>query len=167
LGIVLGYGSACDGYHATSPHPQARGLIRAFDFALKQTFQTSDLNEALIKANEKIAFINAHATASIDNDMIEGKALKNLFPNISVTATKSLTGHCLGAAGAVEACITLICLNENKIPKTKNFDCMDENINLIPVLSNTSIDGSKAAISNSLSFGGCNSVLILGGQNYE
>ena len=159
VGTILGYGSSCDGYHITSPHPEGLGLKRSINFALKQAFASDYLS--------KIAFINAHATASIDNDAVEAKVYNCVFPSVPVNATKSLTGHCLGAAGAVEACLTLISLNEGKIPKTNNFSTPDEKLNLIPVSENTPIPSHKAAVSSSLSFGGCNSVLILGGANYE
>jgi 3-oxoacyl-[acyl-carrier-protein] synthase-1/3-oxoacyl-[acyl-carrier-protein] synthase II len=162
-GMVLGYGSACDGYHITSPHPEGVGLKRSLNFALKQAFASNNPSDYL----SKIAFINAHATSSIDNDAVEAKIYNSVLPDIPVNATKSLTGHCLGAAGAVEACLTLMSLNEGKIPKTNNFLTPDEKLNLIPVLENTAIPLGKAAISSSLSFGGCNSVLILGGADYE
>jgi 3-oxoacyl-(acyl-carrier-protein) synthase len=156
-GTVLGYGSSCDGYHITSPRPDGRGLRKAISFALKQ---------AQLLPSE-IAFINAHATASIDNDLAESKVFNDIFKSIPVSATKGLTGHTLGAAGAVEACLTLINLNEGKITKTKNFEMPDEKINLVPTLENTKIDLDKVAISDSLSFGGCNSALVLGGAHYE
>ncbi|MDR2709381.1 MAG: beta-ketoacyl-[acyl-carrier-protein] synthase family protein [Elusimicrobiota bacterium] len=156
-GFVLGYGTACDAYHLTSPAPDGRGLRRALDFAIKSAKISKD----------DIAFINAHGTASIDNDLVEGKVYNEILNNIPVEATKSLTGHCLGAAGAVEACLTLISLNNSKICKTKNFQEVDEKINLRPVCKDMHIDNSKAALSASLSFGGLNSVLVLGGQAYE
>ncbi|MDR3049421.1 MAG: beta-ketoacyl-[acyl-carrier-protein] synthase family protein [Elusimicrobiota bacterium] len=149
-GIVLGYGSACDGYHATSPHPDGRGLRKA---------------AASLGDISRLSFINAHATASIDNDTVEAKVFDDLFPNIPISATKSLTGHALGAAGAIEACLTLISLNNGIMPKTKNFKTKDERINMMPTIENIKFDGSKAAISTSLSFGGCNSVLMLGGAS--
>ncbi|AKL98314.1 beta-ketoacyl-[acyl-carrier-protein] synthase family protein [Endomicrobium proavitum] len=157
IGAVLGYGNACDGYHTTSPEPSGRGLRKALNFALRQSN---------IKF-ENIAFINAHATGTQDNDMAEAVVFNSVLKNIPVSATKSLTGHTLGAAGAVEACISLICLNEGKIPAVKNFITVDDKLNLVPALLTQKIDNSKAAISDSLAFGGCNAVLALGGKNYE
>lgn len=157
LGSVLGYGNACDGYHATSPEPEGRGLKKALIFALKQ----AEINK------ENISFINAHATGTFDNDLAEAKVINSLLPDVLVTATKGYTGHTLGAAGAVEACISLICLNEQKVPKTNNFDTVDETLNIMPVLGNLNIDKNKAAVSNSLAFGGCNASLVLGGKDYE
>ncbi|MDR2772059.1 MAG: beta-ketoacyl-[acyl-carrier-protein] synthase family protein [Elusimicrobiota bacterium] len=156
-GTVLGYGTACDGYHITSPHPQGRGLTKALNFALPQAAISPD----------KISFINAHGTASIDNDAVEAKVFNSLLKGIPVNATKGLTGHALGAAGAIEACLSLIALNTAKVPKTKNFKTIDDNLDLVPTTQNINIDPTKAAVSTSLSFGGCNSVLILGGKNYE
>jgi len=156
-GVVLGYGNACDGYHNTAPHPDARGLRKAVDFALKQAKKTAS----------DLSFINAHATGTIDNDAAEAKVFSSVLKGVPVSATKSRTGHALGAAGAVEACLALACINEGKIPPTANFENPDENLNFSPVCELTEIDCSKPAMSNSLSFGGCNSVLILGGRNYE
>lgn len=156
-GAVLGYGNACDGYHPTAPEPGGRGLRKAADFAVRQA--------AIDK--EKIAFINAHATATPDNDAAEAKVFNELFGGIPVSATKSSTGHALGAAGAVEACISLICLNGGRIPKTNNFTAPDENLGLTPVTAHTDIDKKKAALSDSLAFGGCNACLIIGGKDYE
>ena len=157
VGTVLGYGNACDGYHATAPEPEGRGLQKAVSFALAQAGLTK----------EKIAFINAHATGTADNDAAEAKVFNALLKNVLVTATKSYTGHALGAAGAIEACLSLICLNEGKLPGANNFENIDEAINLVPVLGALNIDKTKAAISDSLAFGGCNSCLVLGGKEYE
>ncbi|MCL2334560.1 MAG: beta-ketoacyl-[acyl-carrier-protein] synthase family protein [Endomicrobia bacterium] len=156
-GYVLGYGNACDGYHATAPEPDGRGLRKAVSFALNQ----AGINK------ERVAFINAHATGTRDNDAAEAKVFNSLLKGISVSATKSRTGHALGAAGAVEACLTLICLNENRIPKTINFSTPDETLDIVPVRENIGIEPKKAAVSTSLAFGGCNAALVLGGKEYE
>ena len=157
FGTVLGYGNACDGYHATAPEPEGRGLRKAVDFAMKQAGISK----------ENLAFINAHATGTADNDLAESKVLSSMLKGVPVTATKGYTGHALGAAGAVEALISLICLNELKIPKTNNFETVDEKLGIVPVLENTDIEKNKAALSDSLAFGGCNSCIILGGRDYE
>jgi 3-oxoacyl-[acyl-carrier-protein] synthase-1/3-oxoacyl-[acyl-carrier-protein] synthase II len=157
FGTVLGYGNACDGYHATAPEPEGRGLRKAVEFAMKQAGI----------AKENLAFINAHATGTVDNDAAESKVFNSVLGGVLVTATKSFTGHALGAAGAIEACLSLICLNELKVPKTGNFDTVDENLNIVPVLENAAIEKNKAALSDSLAFGGCNACLILGGAEYE
>jgi 3-oxoacyl-(acyl-carrier-protein) synthase len=150
-GFVLGYGNCADAYHATAPDPQGKGLKKAVSFAL---------NRAGLE-KENIAFINAHATGTKDNDAAEAAVFNSLLKGVPVSATKSLTGHTLGAAGAVEACLTLICLNCSKIPATHNFQTPDENIGLIPAILETKIN-SKYAVSTSLAFGGCNAALALG-----
>lgn len=156
-GLVLGYGNSCDGYHSTAPDPQGRGLKKAVSFAFKQ---------AGIDKNQ-IAFINAHATGTLDNDAAESEVFKSLADSVPVMATKSMTGHTLGAAGAVEACISLICLNNKKVPAIKNLKNPDEKLNINPILKEMQIDGTKAALSTSLAFGGCNAALIIGGKDYE
>ncbi|MDR1696572.1 MAG: beta-ketoacyl-[acyl-carrier-protein] synthase family protein [Endomicrobium sp.] len=156
-GFVLGYGNICDGYHQTSPEPSGKGMKKAVEIALNQSgLKTGD-----------IAFVNAHATGTEDNDSAESAALNEVLNGVPVTATKSKTGHALGAAGAIEACLTLICLNEQKIPAAENFQTADKKLNLIPVLKDTKITGGKAAVSDSLGFGGCNAALVLAGREYD
>ncbi|MCL2390482.1 MAG: beta-ketoacyl-[acyl-carrier-protein] synthase family protein, partial [Endomicrobia bacterium] len=154
IGLVLGYGNACDAYHQTSPEPNGRGIKKALENAL---------NQSGLKPGD-ISFINAHATGTLDNDSAESLALNAILKGVPVTATKSKTGHALGAAGAIEACLTLICLNEQKIPAVENFKTADENLELVPVSKNTEIKNAKAAVSNSLGFGGCNAALVLGSR---
>jgi 3-oxoacyl-[acyl-carrier-protein] synthase-1/3-oxoacyl-[acyl-carrier-protein] synthase II len=156
-GSVLAYAQRADGYHLTAPDPCGAGLRAAIETALAQ---------AKI-AKDNIAFINSHATATQDNDKVEAKVFNEILGGVKVCATKGLTGHCLGAAGAIEAVITLISLNESLAPKAKNFSCPDEKLNISPLIENTKINKAQAAISDSLSFGGINSVLVLGGGHYE
>jgi 3-oxoacyl-[acyl-carrier-protein] synthase-1/3-oxoacyl-[acyl-carrier-protein] synthase II len=150
-GILLGYGNAADAYHATAPEPGGRGLSKAVASALDEAKLTK----------ESIAFINAHATGTKDNDAAEAKVFNSLLYGVPVSATKGFTGHALGAAGAIEACLSLICLGEGKIPKTKNFETYDESIALCPVSKETKIETAKAAVSTSLAFGGCNAAIVL------
>jgi 3-oxoacyl-(acyl-carrier-protein) synthase len=150
-GMLTGYGNAADAYHATAPDPEGKGLGKAL---------TSALSEAGV-SKENVAFVNAHATGTKDNDAAEAKVFNSLLNGVPVCATKGFTGHALGAAGAVEACISLICLKEGKIPKTKNFEVPDESLGLCPVNQETPIDKTKAAISASLAFGGCNAAIVL------
>lgn len=153
LGYLRGYGTCADAYHATSPDPQGRGLKTAFNMALKNL----QINK------EDIAFINAHGTGTQDNDAAEAKVFNELFSGVRVMASKSHTGHTLGAAGAVEAALTLMALNEGVIPPSANFLAEDPALNLVPVLKSTPTNGKKIALSNSLAFGGCNSVIVLEG----
>ena len=150
-GYVLGYGNACDAYHQTAPDPEAKGLIKAIDFALK---------EAGLSAGD-LAFINAHGTASTANDPAEGVAFRTLLSGVPVWGSKGVTGHTLGAAGAVEAVLTLEALNQKVIPPTTGFEVFDENVGFTPTTKPTPLQ-KRVALSDSLAFGGCNAAVILG-----
>jgi 3-oxoacyl-[acyl-carrier-protein] synthase-1/3-oxoacyl-[acyl-carrier-protein] synthase II len=158
MGYVLGYGTCCDAYHMTAPDPRGAALKKAIEDALE---------EAGLSALD-LAFINAHGTGTPDNDAVEAKVFNALLPRVPVMASKSHTGHALGAAGAVEAALTLLCLNEGLIAKTARWSAADMALDLIPVLENTPVAaGKNAALSDSLAFGGCNSVVALGGYCHE
>lgn len=151
-GYVRGYGSSADAYHATAPDPAGAGLKRAMHMALRS---------ACVLPKD-IAFINAHGTGTQDNDAAEAKVFNELIPGVPVMATKSKTGHTLGAAGAVEAVLTLISLNKKLVPAATNFLGEDPALGLTPVLKDTVVT-KNIALSNSLAFGGCNSVVVLEG----
>ena len=153
-GYVLGYGNTCDAYHPTAPDPQAYGLKKALAFALK---------ESGLKP-EDLAFINAHGTASPANDSAEALAFNEILPNVPVWGSKGTTGHTLGAAGALEAVLTLQALNKGILPATNGFSIADESLHLIPTIKNTQIT-KRFAVSDSLAFGGCNAALVLGAYN--
>lgn len=155
LGYILGYGNCCDAFHPTAPSPDGIGLKNAISKALKEANLTQ----------QDIAFINAHGTGTLNNDSAEAKVFRDLLPNTPVMATKCHTGHTLGAAGGVEAVLTLMALNKHLIPKTTNFKGYDEELKITPILQNTPIINKNYAISNSLAFGGCNSAIVIGGQN--
>lgn len=150
-GYVLGYGNACDGFHPTAPDPQAVGLQKALSFALQEAGLTS----------QDIAFVNAHGTASQANDSAESVAFHAQLPGVPVWGSKSVTGHTLGAAGAVEAVLTLQALNNRLVPATAGFTEPDEQLNLIPTTKPLPIT-KKFAVSDSLAFGGCNAAVVLG-----
>ena len=153
IASVAGYGSSGDAYHPTGPHPDGAGLIRATRIALK---------EASIKP-EAVSFINAHGTSTVENDKVEGKVIKEIFPkSIAVVSTKSYTGHTLGAAGALEAVLSIQSLIDGQIPKTAGYKNFDEECGIAPTTETTKVQGN-IAISNSLAFGGNNSVLVLKG----
>lgn len=148
--FVCGYGTATDSHHITAPHPQCRGLKSAIDQAFTQAGATwSD-----------VAFCNAHGTGTITNDVAEGRFLLAECPNVPFIATKGATGHTLGAAGAVEAVFTVAHLNRGFLPPSPRFAKMDTTIGVAPVSRLTKIQG-KLAMSQSLAFGGNNSVLLL------
>jgi 3-oxoacyl-(acyl-carrier-protein) synthase len=149
---IAGFGSACDGHHLTAPHPQGRGLDASIQAALAQ----ADI------APGQIAFVNAHGTATQDNDRTEGKVLARRFgTDVVCLSTKGYTGHALGAAGALEAVFTLLGLREMWIPASAGFEERDEDVAVVPVSHRTSIDGDYA-LSTSLAFGGNNAALVIG-----
>ena len=149
--FILGYGSSCDAWHLTAPHPEGKGLRQALELAL---------NNADTKA-EDIAFINAHGTATLNNDLTEGKIIKSLFPQTPFFSTKGHTGHTLGAAGALEAAFTIAMLQTGKIPASAGFSETDPDIGLTPTNCAKDLDG-RLALSQSLAFGGNNAALIFG-----
>lgn len=150
LAFINGYGSSADAYHPTAPHPEGLGLRRAIKTALAEAGVAPD----------GIAFINAHGTSTVDNDKVEGKVIADLFPaHTPVVSTKSYTGHTLGAAGAIEAVLTIKGLRDKRLPATLGFEEGDGVIT--PTVENTPITGTTA-ISNSLAFGGNNAVLVVG-----
>jgi 3-oxoacyl-[acyl-carrier-protein] synthase II len=149
--MLLGYGSACDAYHLIAPAPDGRGLKQAIATAMAAC-QTSVDN---------IAFINAHGTGTPDNDRVESLVLNELLPGVPFLSTKGLTGHTLGAAGAIEAAFTIGCLSDGKIPASAGFETPDPDLPATPVQQETAVDG-MIAISQSLAFGGNNAVVIFG-----
>jgi len=148
---LQGYGSAADAYHLTAPRPDGSGLEESLEKAL---------TEARIHPAD-VCFINAHGTATPDNDKIEGSVLKKIFgPDIKFLSTKGFTGHTLGAAGGLEAAFTASALREGWIPASAGFVHQDDDILLSPVAEKTAIEG-KYAISTSLAFGGNNAALVI------
>ncbi len=151
LGRVLGYGAACDAHHLTAPHPDGRGLVMAVEQALWQAgLEPPDL-----------AFVNAHGTGTRDNDRVEARVLARLLPEVPFFSSKGHTGHTLGAAGAIEAALSLGCLWRDAIPASAGCSEPDPELPASPVLCRTNVSG-KAALSTSLAFGGGNAALILG-----
>ncbi|WP_207261028.1 beta-ketoacyl-[acyl-carrier-protein] synthase family protein [Desulfovibrio sp. Huiquan2017] len=149
-GRVAGYGTCGDAYNLTAPHPEARGLLQALDTALGQARITC----------EDVACVNVHGTGTKANDLVEGHVLRDRFSQSLVFATKGFTGHTLGAAGAMEAAFTLACLERGVLPPSKGFGEPDPAIGLSPVACPTAFSG-RFGLSQSLAFGGNNSVLIL------
>ena len=149
---LLGYGSAGDSYHLTAPRPDGAGLETAISKAL---------SDAGIKPRE-VSFVNAHGTATMDNDLVEGRVLGKIFgAELKMLSTKGFTGHTLGAAGGIEAIFSAAALREGWIPAGAGFDNRDENIPVAPVRQKTNID-ARYALSTSLAFGGNNAALVLG-----
>lgn len=147
--LVAGYGSACDAYHLTAPHPEGRGLKRALAMAMAQSGATP----------ETVAFVNAHGTGTPDNDRVESRVLDEVLPRVPFLSTKGYTGHTLGAAGAIEAVLTVACLERGEIPASAGWAEADPELPGRPVARPT-ITSGPFALSQSLAFGGNNSVIV-------
>jgi len=147
---MAGFGSSCDAHHLTAPHPEGRGLDAAIRTALSQ---------AAIDPPQ-IAFINAHGTGTLDNDLVEGKVIHRIFGAIPFLSTKGYTGHTLGAAGGLEAVFTLLGLRERWIPPSAGFVNPAADIPIVPVRNQTAIFG-EYALSTSLAFGGNNAAVVI------
>ena len=151
---VAGYGTFQDGYNMTAPHPEAAGLRRAVEAAL---------GEAGI-GPEALAFVNAHGTATKDNDQAEGRLFARMLkPGTPVVSTKGYTGHTLGAAGAIEAVLSLACLGEGRLMKSRGFRRFDDAVGIAPSTETLRLAGNYA-LSTSLGFGGSNAALVLKGE---
>ncbi|QOR34630.1 beta-ketoacyl-ACP synthase II [Clostridium sp. 'deep sea'] len=153
-GEVVGYGSTADAYHITAPSPEAEGATNAINLALKS---------ADISAKD-IGYINAHGTSTPMNDKLETLAIKKAFGDyaakVPVSSTKSMTGHLLGAAGAVEAAVCLKALQEGILPPTINYQVSDPECDLDYIANEPRKQQIKYALSNSLGFGGHNVTLV-------
>lgn len=153
--IIDGYGTTCDAEHITSPNPDGLFAQKSMEDAISDADNVS---------KEQIVYINAHGTSTKLNDMCETKAIKNAFGekayDLYVSSTKSMTGHLLGASGAVEAIFTILAMNNSFVPPTINYKVKDEecDLNIVPNV------GVKAnidyALSNSFGFGGHNGTIL-------
>lgn len=153
-GEVCGYGSTCDAYHITAPHPESRGSAQAMRDALA---------EAGYQGTERV-YINAHGTGTPMNDVYETQAIKLSLGEEAahaalVSSTKSMTGHMLGAAGALEALVCLLALEEGVVPPTINLQETDELCDLDYVPNKAVRATIDLALSNSFGFGGHNACL--------
>lgn len=155
LGEVAGYGSSGDAYHITAPPPEAAGAGSAMRAAIEDAGLTL----------ADVDYINAHGTSTPHNDKSETLAIKVLFGprayDIVVGSTKSMTGHLLGAAGAVEAVICVMACRTGRIPPTINFSTKDEDCDLEYAHGGVIERPVSAALSNSFGFGGHNACLVI------
>ena len=163
---LAGYGATADAYHITAPDPSGEGAIRAIEIALA---------DAGVSDKSTVDYINAHGTSTHLNDQMETKAFKTVFGDdgakkISISSTKSMHGHLLGGAGAIEAAITALSIKEGFVPPTINYEKPDLEVDVangeVPLdLDYTPNKGHdrdiRVAISTSLGFGGHNGVLVL------
>ena len=153
-GEVCGYGSTCDAYHITAPHPDGRGGAKAMELAMEEAGYTA----------EDLVYVNAHGTGTEMNDVIETAVIKQALGEDGaraalISSTKSMTGHMLGAAGAIEALACLFALDEGIIPPTINLHEPDEACDLNYVPNQAVSADVTLALSNSLGFGGHNACL--------
>ena len=154
LGEMVGYGTNCDAYHITAPLPDGSGAAECMKLAISDAGITP----------ENIGYINAHGTSTPLNDLGETKAVKLVFgeeTKVPISSTKSMTGHLLGASGAVEAIFCLKALENQYLPATIHYKVPDEECNL-DVIPNQGREADVTyALSNSLGFGGHNATLIM------
>jgi 3-oxoacyl-[acyl-carrier-protein] synthase II len=153
-GEVVGYGSTADAHHITAPEETGAGAAQAMRVALKQANLQPD----------QIDYINAHGTSTPLNDKSETAAIKTVLGeaayNIPISSTKSMTGHLLGAAGAIEALFCLKVINEGIIPPTINYEHPDPECDLDYVPNTARQKQVDVVMSNSFGFGGHNAVVI-------
>ena len=152
---ILGYGLSCDGYHITIPHPEGKGIISAMEKALK---------DANIKP-EDVQHISAHATGTVANDKAETISIKKVFgehaKKLAISSIKSMLGHTMGAASAIEAIACALAIKNGVVPPTINYETQDPECDLdyVPnVKREMSVD---IALNNAYAFGGNNSCLVL------
>jgi 3-oxoacyl-[acyl-carrier-protein] synthase II len=151
LAEIIGYGISTDNFHITQPEPSGSGPRQAMERALQS---------ANISAGE-VDYINAHGTATLFNDAAEGKAISGLFGGVPVSSTKSMMGHSLGAAGAVEAIVCLLAFEHQFVPSNINFGELDDDLDLNIVANETRPALLRTVLSNSFGFGGTNASILM------
>src|SRR5947208_14286270 len=151
LAEIIGYGISTDNFHITQPDPSGVGPRQAMERALQSAEISAD----------QVDYINAHGTATIFNDAAEGKAISELFNGVPVSSTKSMMGHSLGAAGAIEAVFCLLALRHQFLPPNINFDALDDRLDLNVVANESRPGVVRMALSNSFGFGGTNASILI------
>jgi 3-oxoacyl-[acyl-carrier-protein] synthase II len=158
-GEVIGYGMSGDAHHISDPSPEGEGAARCMNIALK---------DAGIEPNE-VGYINAHGTSTPVGDEHETQAIKKVYGDhaykLAVSSTKSMTGHLLGAAGAVEAIVCALALERQTLPPTINYETPDPDCDLDYVPNESRKANFRVAMSNSFGFGGHNATVVL--KKYE
>jgi 3-oxoacyl-[acyl-carrier-protein] synthase II len=151
---LAGFGMSSDGYHITSPDPDGEGFVACMQHAMH------DAGLPLTAVD----YINAHGTSTPVGDVIEANAIKKTFGDhaykLAVSSTKSMTGHLLGAAGAVEAIFSILAIRDNQLPPTINLDDPDEGCDLNFVAHKAQSRPVNVTLSNSFGFGGTNGALV-------
>jgi len=151
---IVGYGMTADAFHMTTPAPEGEGAMRCMNMALK----SGEINY------EDVDYINAHGTSTPVGDAAETMAIKKVFKghakSLAVSSTKSMTGHLLGAAGGIEAVITVLSIYHSTMPPTINYETPDPECDLDYVPNSAREKKIKVAMSNSFGFGGTNATLV-------
>jgi 3-oxoacyl-[acyl-carrier-protein] synthase II len=154
---VAGYGLSADAHHLTAPAPEGEGGQRCMALALRSAKAPMD----------QVDYINAHGTSTKMNDHFETLAIAKVFgdlaPKISISSTKGVTGHCLGAAGGIEAVYTALAVNLSIVPPTANYTTRDPDCFLDYTPNEARSRKIRYAISNSFGFGGTNASIVLRG----
>lgn len=154
-GEIVGYGATADAYHITSPDPEGEGASHSMQLAISEAGLTPDA----------VDYINAHGTSTGLNDKYETIAIKKALGDhahkVAISSTKSVTGHLLGAAGAIEVIATTLALQEGILPPTAGFQHADPNCDLDYITEGARKADAKIALSNSLGFGGHNATLCI------
>jgi 3-oxoacyl-[acyl-carrier-protein] synthase II len=152
---AVGFGSSCDAYHITSPDPRAEGAAAAM---------TNALRDAGI-ATEEVDYVNAHGTSTRLNDRVESKAIRKVFDgrvaHLPVSSCKSVTGHTIAAAGALEAIFSILAIRDGIVPPTVNYESSDPECDLDYVPNIPRKQDIRTVLSNSFGFGGANTSLVL------
>ena len=154
LAEMSGYGASSDAHHVTQPHPDGEGAARAMKWAIEDAGITPD----------KVDYINAHGTSTPLNDKYETIAMKRMYGDhaykLAISSTKSMTGHLLGAAGAIEAAFTVLAIKNDIVPPTINIENPDPECDLNYIPNTAKKQPVNVAMSNSLGFGGHNASLV-------
>jgi 3-oxoacyl-[acyl-carrier-protein] synthase II len=152
---LVGYGNAADAFHFTAPEPSGEGMVRV----MRETLKDAHINP------EDIEYINAHGTSTVLNDKIESKAIMKVFgehtKNLKISSIKSMIGHLLAAAGAVEFVSTVMSVYAGIFPPTINYEESDPECPLDYVVNGVETVDIEMAMSNSFGFGGGNACLIV------
>jgi 3-oxoacyl-(acyl-carrier-protein) synthase len=149
---LAGHAMTTDAFHATSPHPEGDGMVRAMRGALGRARVTPD----------RIGYVNAHGTGTVQNDRVEARAIRTVFGEAGplVSATKSMIGHTMAAAGSLEAVATILALEEALVPPTANLSTPDPDVSFDCVPGASRAVQLDCALSNSFGFGGQNVTLL-------
>ena len=153
---ILGYGTSNDAYHLAQPEPEAEGVAEM----MRQALRRADV------APERVGYINAHGTSTPLGDAAETKAIKDVFGDhayeLAVSSTKSVMGHCFGAAGAIEAMMCVLAIHEGVLPPTMNYEHPDPECDLDYVPNEARRVQVDVALSNAMGLGGHNACVLVG-----